>query len=468
MSDPSYLAALEFLATLLPELAASEAAQPVRPPVPLDRAQALVPPLGAKARPLPEVLASLRALALNTPLTTTPQFFNQLFGGRDPAATAADMITAHLNVSMYTYKAAGPLVLVENALIEHMLAIAGFTAGEATFTNGGSLSNLLAVALARNEAQARRGDPDPDPDQAGQWTGKWALYTSAEAHYSMPKAATILGLGRGAVRVIEIDEQGRMIPAALAARLRADLQAGVRPVLINATLGTTVMGAFDPLEPIAEIANQHGIWLHADGALGGSLLLSRERRAQLFAGLERCDSLTWDAHKLMGVPLTCSALLLREPGLLDRHLGEDAHYLFQTDEDQLNPGLRSIQCGRRNDPLKLWAAWQHHGDDGYDARFAQLFALRDHVVARIDAHPDLRMSHAPQSLNVCFEMDGVSSEQLCLQLNQRGLAVVGYGRVNGRDTIRLVIANPAQTSAVLDQFLEDLVATGSELRRASS
>lgn len=457
MTDPSYLAALEFLATLLPELAASEAEHGVRPPLPLDQAAALVPPLSAEARPLAEVLESLRELALHTPLTTTPRFFNQLFGGRDPAATVAEMITAHLNVSMYTYKAAGPLVLVENAVIEHMLEVAQFTAGEGTFTSGGSLSNLLAVSLARNEAARSHGGPV-----------QCALYSSAEAHYSIPKAASILGLGRGAVRKIPIDEQGRMRPEALAASVRADLDAGVRPVMINATLGTTVMGAFDPLEAIADIAEQYGVWLHADGAWGGSLLLLRERRLQLFAGLERCDSLTWDAHKLMGVPLTCSALLLRERGLLERHLGEDAHYLFQTHEDALNPGLRSIQCGRRNDPLKLWAAWQQHGDDGYNARFEQLFALRDHVIANIDEHPSLRVSHAPQSLSVCFEMDGVSSEQLCLELNKRGLAMVGYGQVNGRSTIRLVLVNPAQTPAVLDRFLADLVAVGSELRAADT
>lgn len=457
MTDPGYLAALEFLASLLPELASSESQTEVRPPLPLDQAAALVPALGAEPRPLAEVLESLRQLALHTPLTTTPRFFNQLFGGRDPAATAAEIIAAHLNVSMYTYKAAGPLVLVENAVIEHMLRVAEFTGGEGTFTTGGSLSNLLAVSIARNEARARR---------SGHTREQWALYTSAEAHYSLPKAASILGLGRESVRKIAIDDQGRMRPEALATALQADLDAGICPVMINATLGTTVMGAFDPLEPIADIAQAHGVWLHADGALGGSLLLARGRRAQLFAGLERCDSLTWDAHKLMGVPLTCSALLLRERGLLDRHLGEDAHYLFQTHEPELNPGLRSIQCGRRNDPLKLWAAWQRHGDDGYDARFEHLYDLRDHVVARIQEHPSLHMSHAPQSLNVCFEMDGVSSEQLCLELNRRGLAVVGYGEVNGRSTVRLVIVNPAQTHAVLDRFIDDLVGVGLDVRTA--
>ncbi|PRP97861.1 L-2,4-diaminobutyrate decarboxylase [Enhygromyxa salina] len=454
MTDPSYLEALEFLATLLPELAASEAETPVRPPLPLAEAAALVPAISDDGRPLSEVLATLRELALRTPLTTTPRFFNQLFSGRDPAATAAEMLAAHLNVSMYTYKAAGPMVLVENALLDHMLGVAGFRAGEGTFTTGGSLSNLLAVAIARNEAQARGGE-----------ARQWALYTSSAAHYSMPKAASILGLGRQAVRRIEVDEQGRMRPEALADQLRADLERGVRPVMINATAGTTVMGAFDPIEALADIAHEHGIWIHVDGAFGGSLLL-HERGQQLFAGLERCDSLTWDAHKMMGVPLTCSALLLRERGALERHLGEDADYLFQTHGPEVNPGLRSIQCGRRNDPLKLWAAWQRHGDAGYRARLQRLLELRDHVVARIDQHPELCMRHTPESLNVCFEMAGVSSEELCAQLNARGLAVVGHGQVGERSTVRLVLINPAQTEAVLDEFVTNLVAVGIELRDA--
>jgi glutamate/tyrosine decarboxylase-like PLP-dependent enzyme len=275
---------------------------------------------------------------------------------------------------------------------------------------------------------------------------------------------TLLGLGRGATRKIPTDEQGRMRPDLLAATLRADIDAGIRPVMINATAGTTVMGAFDPIDELADIAREHRVWIHVDGAWGGALLLLHNARTRLFAGLERCDSLTWDAHKLMGVPLTCSILLLRERGLLERHLGEDAEYLFQVDTPELNPGLRSIQCGRRNDALKLWAAWQHHGDAGYRARVERLLALRDHVVTKIEASPQLHMSHVPQSLNVCFEIDGVSSELLCSELNVRGLAVVGHARVDGRSTIRLVIANPSQSELVLDEFLGAVLQVGAELR----
>jgi glutamate/tyrosine decarboxylase-like PLP-dependent enzyme len=453
MTDPSYRETLEFLANLLPELAAAEAEVGVRPPLPPADASTLVPAITDAGRPVADVLETLAELARRVPITTTPKFFNQLFSGRDAVATVADMLTAHLNVSMYTYKAAGPLVLAENALVEHMLGFAGFAGGEGSFTTGGSLSNLLAIAIARNEAAAKHGE-----------TARLTLYTSAESHYSVAKAVTLLGLGRKATRKIPTDEQGRMRPELLAATLRADIDEGIRPVMINATAGTTVMGAFDPIDELADVAREHDVWIHVDGAWGGAFLLVPDARARLFAGLERCDSLTWDAHKLMGVPLTCSILLLRERGLLERHLGEDAEYLFQVDTPELNPGIRSIQCGRRNDALKLWAAWQHHGDAGYRVRLERLLSLRDHVVARIEASSELQMCHVPESLNVCFEMPGVSSEQLCSELNTRGLAVVGHARVNGRSTIRLVIANPSQSELVLDEFLAAVLQVGAELR----
>jgi glutamate/tyrosine decarboxylase-like PLP-dependent enzyme len=462
MTDASYRETLEFLANLLPQLAMSETEDPVRPPLPRGAASQLVPPIHPEGRPCAEVLELLAGLALRAPLTTTPKFFNQLFSGRDPIATAADMLVAHLNVSMYTYKAAGPMVLAENALVEHMLDVAGFPGGEGSFTTGGSLSNMLAIAIARNEAETKWAE-----SKWAERPRRLALYTSVESHYSVPKAVTLLGFGRGATRKIACDEQGRMIPSALAEALRRDIDEGVCPVMINATAGTTVMGAFDPIDELADIAHEHGVWIHVDGAWGGALLLVPELRRRLFAGLERCDSLTWDAHKLMGVPLTCSIVLLRQRGLLERHLGEEAEYLFQNDTPDLNPGIRSIQCGRRNDALKLWAAWQHHGDAGYRVRLERLLALRDHVVSRIEAAPELRMCHVPESLNVCFEMPGVSSEQLCSELNARGLAVVGHARVNGRSTVRLIIANPDQSEAVLDEFLAAILMIGRELAKAA-
>src|SRR5690606_15494221 len=131
---------------------------------------------------------------------------------------------------------------------------------------------------------------------------------SAASHYSIRKAAGLAGLGRDGVRTVPVDAEGRMEPEALARMIEEDRATGVVPVMINATAGTTVLGAFDPLPAIADVAERARVWLHVDAAYGGSILLSPRHRG-LLAGCERADSLTWDAHKLLNVPLTCSALL---------------------------------------------------------------------------------------------------------------------------------------------------------------
>lgn len=369
-----------------------------------------------------------------SPSTSGPRFFNQLFAGRDPAASVADMLASLANNSMYTYKVAGPMVLIENLLVREMGALAGFSDPEGIFTPGGSLSNLAALLCARNTVVpgAREDGVDGRPLR---------IYSSKEAHYSIRKGVGMLGMGRNNVVSIPCDEVGRMNPAALDAAISADVAAGLTPTMINATAGTTVQGAFDPIDPIADVAEKHGIWLHVDGAFGGTMLLSAQRR-HLLDGLHRADSFTWDAHKMMGVPLICSVILVRKRGLLTALLNESASYLFQGDTDLHNPGTRSLQCGRRNDVLKLWAAWQYHGRAGYAARVERQIELAQALADEIEAADDFALTRRPASLNVCFELRGHPSAQLCTQLNARGLAMVGHGIVDGRNIIRAAILNP--------------------------
>jgi hypothetical protein len=201
-----------------------------------------------------------------------------------------------------------------------------------------------------------------------------------------------------------------------------------------------VIGAFDPIGPLADIAREHGLWLHVDGAFGGTALMHPEHRG-LLAGLERADSFAWDAHKAMGVPLTCSVALTREPGLMRKHFDESASYLFQQDEDRLNPGTRSLQCGRRNDALKLWAQWQALGDAGYAERVGRQAALAQHAASIIRGDDRFVLSVEPEWLTVCFEAVGKSSEAVCARLTELGLLNIGYGIVNGRRVIRLVTSN---------------------------
>jgi glutamate/tyrosine decarboxylase-like PLP-dependent enzyme len=397
---------------------------------------------------LDEVVERVRKLFRATPNTAGKRFVNQLFGGRDAIATLAEMLTPLLNTSLYTYKVAGPQVLVEQEVLGRLAAKVGYSDGEGMLTPGGSLSNMAAMIIARNEAvEGIR--------EEGVGGRQLVVYTSEQSHYSIRKSAGMIGIGRRNVRDVATDRQGKMKVADLRRMIAGDLGAGKQPMMVVATAGTTVLGAFDPIAEIAEVAAEHGLWLHVDGAFGGSVLLSQAHR-QLLSGCHMSDSFTWNLHKMMGVPLSCSALLLQQQGLLSRHLNESADYLFQADEDRLNPGTRSIQCGRRNDAVKQWAAWKLHGDAGYDARVARQFALARRAAEMIEADPQLILSVPPESINVCFEVRDRSSAEICSWLDNEGQLKIGHGMVNGRCAIRLVCVNPELTENDLAAILSEV------------
>ena len=415
----------------------------------------LAPP--RSSQPMEVVAERLWRLLERTPNTSGKRYFNQLFAGRDDAALLGELLTVVANNSMYTFKAAGAQILAERALLRHMGSKVGWADCDGAFTPGGSMSNYAAMLVARDAAL-------PGVREHGFDGRPLAMYTSAESHYSIRKNAGMLGLGRDSVRFVEADGEGRMRVDALREALDRDLDAGATPVMIVATAGTTVQGAFDPVRPIAELARERGVWLHVDGAFGGTLLLSPKRRPTL-DGCDLADSFTWDAHKMMGVPLTCSVALFRTRGLLQRSLDESATYLFQRDDDDYNPGVRSLQCGRRNDALKLWTAWQHHGDEGYERRVERQFALADHAVRVIEADPQLTLVKRPQSINVCFEVAGADARQVSDLLDREGRLKVSHGAVDGRPTIRLVCANPDLSPADIDEFFAEIRWAASQLRR---
>ena len=380
------------------------------------------------------VMSLLAAVAESTPRTASPRFLNQLFGGRDSAAIAGELLAVALNTSMYTFKAAGANALIERELTGAMARLMGFESGEGVFAPGGSMSNFTAIVMARNAAApaARQKGLDGQP---------LTLYTSACSHYSITKGAALAGVGRERVRRVSCDARGRMIPDALDAMIRRDRDAGLRPFMINATAGTTVLGAYDPIDSIARIAREHGVWLHVDAALGGSAILS-ERHRGLLAGVGEADSVTWDAHKMLTVPLTCSVILTRERGLLEQNFDEDAEYLFQADSADVNFGGRALQCGRRNDALKLWASWKRHGSRGLGRRIDRLFDLARRAADLLRDDPEFDLARAPESVNVCFAYRGVGAEAICEELRRTNRLIIGYGEVDGRNVIRAPMVKP--------------------------
>ena len=447
--------AMRELARLALEFLATEDDLPPRDLPPAQLSERLGIALPTKGRPLQEVTNKLGRILAATPSSSSPRFVNQLFGGRNAAATLAEMLVALPDTSMYTYKVAGAQILVEQEVLARLLAAVPYGHGEGMFSPGGSLANLTAMILARNESL-------PGVREHGLTDQRPVVYTSTAAHYSIGKAAGILGLGRENVRPVPTDADGRMKPEALAEMISDDERSERQPLFINATAGTTVLGAIDPISRIAAVAQEHGVWLHVDGALGGSLLLSKKYR-QLLAGIELADSFAWNAHKMMAVPLPCSVLLVRQRGLLAKHLGEAATYLFQTDEEDLNPGTRSLQCGRRSDALKLWAAWQLLGDDGYDAMLTRHVDLARHAARQIRSDPELELLGAPQSTNVCFEVRGRSSVAICDALDRQGILKIGHGSVGERSAIRLVCVNPDFDERRIEEILREIKAAAAAL-----
>ena len=290
---------LKIFDRLVRELLADEAQNPVAEYIPsaklFDRLDLKLQKDGISTA---ELEASLKDLIFTTPRTATNAFFNQLFGGRQEKAILGDLLSVILNNSMYTYKAAGPQIGVEKAVLREICDMVGWDkTSDGTLAPGGSMTNFMGMLMARdayNETTRHAGVHQ-----------KMTVYTSAESHYSIPKNAAFAGIGRDNVRKIATDNKGCMDMTVLRAAIKADLASGFHPVLINCTAGTTVLGAFDDIRAASDIAKEFNIWLHVDGAYCGSVLFSAKYK-HLIDGVELVDSFTLNAHKMLGTPLGCS------------------------------------------------------------------------------------------------------------------------------------------------------------------
>ena len=387
----------------------------------------------------------LKDLVLTTPRTATNAFFNQLFGGRNEKAILGDLLAVILNNSMYTYKAAGPMVGVEKTVLREVCNLIGWDENSnGTFATGGSMTNFMSMLMARDAANAKIRYEGV--------TSKMTVYTSVESHYSTPKNAAFCGIGRENVRYIPTNDVGEMDVVALEKEIEKDVAGGYTPVLINATAGTTVLGAFDSIRPLSEICEKHNIWLHVDGAYCGSVLFS-EKYKHLIDGIELVDSFSFNAHKMIGTPLTCSIIVVKDKQHLNDSFSNDAEYLYQTDHDEFNLGKTSLQCGRRNDALKFWTLWKSVGTKGLEKIVDHQFELADTARDYIRSNSDYTLYSYDESISVCYNYKGISARDICTKLYEESELLVGYGAFREDEFIRFVTIN-AQNSHqdILDFF----------------
>jgi glutamate/tyrosine decarboxylase-like PLP-dependent enzyme len=316
-----------------------------------------------------------------------------------PVAVWADALASALNQNGAAWRNSPAASVVEARVLRWLCEIVGYPPESfGTMTSGGSEANLVALKCARDRAAElardeglrrarRRGGVAGVAPDAARPVGDFVVYASEQCHYSFEKSVDILGLGRRNLRKIGTDETFHIRTDLLRREIERDLSLGNVPVCIAGAAGATSTGVIDPLDELAEIAAEFGVWFHVDAAYGGALAMSEKYRGRL-RGLERADSITVDPHKWMFVPFAAGATLVRAGGkvlrdafditpeyLSEERGGEDVPYDF----------FRYGQLGtRRFNALKVWAALKTLGTRGYARVIERQIELTEHLAARIN------------------------------------------------------------------------------------
>lgn len=424
-----------------------------------------IPDLSQESIAHEQLLIEIKTILNKSVRTIHPLFLNQLFGGFNVAAWAGEITSVLLNPTMATYEIAPVLTIIEKKIVAELISLLGFQRGEGIMVTGGSNANLLSMLCART-------DYNPSIRQTGFEHNRFRVYVSSEAHYSFDKAANITGIGTQNLVLVPSNDKGEMLAHELEKIIKADLREGFVPIMVGATLGTTVLGAFDSLPEIARVCEKYKIWFHVDAAWGGGALFSKSAR-HLFKGIEFADSVTLDAHKTLGTPMVTSFFLTKHAGILkNTNRGGGAEYLFhEYDNSDWDTGTYSLQCGRRADALKLWLLWRSVGTNGIIQRTEHLLALAAHAAEKIKAHPRLRLYHF-NYLNVCFQVLPPADEEINsftlkvrAKLVKDGKALVNYAqRPDGTIFFRLVFPNHVTQKEDIEHLLDLILETADKLR----
>ncbi|MBO8193983.1 aspartate aminotransferase family protein [Streptomyces oryzae] len=390
-------------------------------------------------------------------------------------AVLGEAVIAAVNSSLDTWDQSAGGTLIERRLIAWTAQRIGLhTAADGIFTSGGSQSNLQALLLAREETcRLVRKNSETAPSTS-QLLPTLRILTSECSHFSIEKAAILLGLGPEAVIPVPCDEQRRMRVGALAEQLERCERAGETVMAVVATAGTTDFGSIDPLPAIADQCERTGTWLHVDAAYGCGLLTSRRRRA-LLDGIERADSVTVDYHKSFFQPVSSSAVLVRDRATL-RHVTYHADYLNparSVEQEIPNQVDKSIQTTRRFDALKLWMTLRVMGADALGELFDEVVDRAADAWRLLDADERFEVVVEPQLSTLVFRWlpgnglagDATLTERANLHAREAlfasGEAIVAGTVVDGRHYLKFTLLNPETSLADITTVL-DLIAAHAE------
>jgi L-2,4-diaminobutyrate decarboxylase len=363
-------------------------------------------------------------------------------------AALADLVHGATNNPMAKYEMGAAGATIERQVVRWMLGQVGFDpgAGGGVLTHGGSIANLTALLAARARAAPeawRVGVPDD-----------LALLAPRSAHYSIARAAAILGLGEEAVVELEVDELERIrverLPVALA-RCRTD---GRRPMALVATAPATSTGLHDDLRAIAEFCAEQAIWLHVDAAHGGSALLCAAHRGRL-AGIERADSVVWDAHKMLRTSALCAAVLVRRGAELPGAFHQHADYIFDG-RDMVGFDLvdRALETTKATLGLKLFLSLAWEGERGLGAYVGSRYELTRRFHEALSREPGILCPYVPESNILCFRAEGWDQLALRDQILAWSGLHLSSTTLAGRRYLRLVVTAPDTSERTIEQLLD--------------
>ena len=419
--------------------------------------------------PLPEeglgatALEGLQAV-LDASRPPSPRFFGYVFGSGEPVAALADLLASVLNQNVTAWRSAPAAVALERQLIGALATALGCQGYRGSFCGGGSMANLMALAMAR-EARSPANLSGVRPG---------VVYASTEVHMSIPKAMAVLGLGRDNLRLIATDERLRMSLPDLRAAIAADRARGLTPLAVVATSGTVNTGSIDPLEDIGALCREQGLWMHIDGAYGALAALAVPER---FAGLNAADSLSLDPHKWLYQPLDCGVLLFRDAARARQAFCYTGDYAKSLTEDPLEGFAffeESLELSRRFRALKLWLSMRYHGLAAFRRAIRADLLHAERLAQQVTATEPLELL-APVSLSaVCFryrpQAAAVNADRtnaaILRRVIERGRVYLSNATIGGRFALRACFVNHRTTDADVAQIVPEVLAAAQEVLAA--
>jgi L-2,4-diaminobutyrate decarboxylase len=423
-------------------------------------------------------LADIVRLYLRTGIQVhSPGYMGRQFSGVVPLAGLVDFVSSISNQPSSFYEAGQLPNVAEQIMAAELGDLIGWPPDTFAMvtTSGGSLANLTALLAARNRRYAgvwERGAWDHAPSRATRG-GRPAIAAGADVHYSVSRTAGILGIGESHVIRLPLDDEGQIRPDLVRPALDDAHHRGLDVFCLVATAGTTSRGAFDPLGPLADIAQERDLWLHVDGAHGASLLVSDTLRGRV-GDVRRADSLTWDAHKMMFVPAPCTLLFYRRQEDSRQAFHQDASYVFSKTPDAhslLDSGDRNLECTKRPMIMALWVLWALRGKTFFAHKIEYLCHLTRLAHRILLDEPDFEVLHTPESNILCFryhpahllDSDVHAFQQTVRErVRRRGRFFISQVDIKGVTALRVVMTNHRTTGDHFRMLLDEIRECGQE------